>query len=147
MHEVTLQSLQQLWCCYMLVARSKWCMKWGNLRGTSLEYLEKAVCGAGLFSFPSVCFILINFKCQNENCFHSEQGMALFELKKNLKSRRASVFPWFLAGAQTLLGALSTSDCPDGLSRLAPDTSKCGNKPVGWLPSWVSDVLWLYFNE
>lgn len=82
---MTLQSLQQLWCCYMLVARSKWCMKWGNLRGVSLERLEKAVHGTVLFSFPAACLILINFSCQNENSFHSEQKMALFE-KKNPKT-------------------------------------------------------------
>lgn len=106
MHEVTLQSLQQLWCRYMLAARSKWCMKWGNLIGTSLECLEKAMHGAVLFSFPTACFILINFSCQNENSFHSELEMALFE--KNLEKRGASVFPWFLSGSRTLLGALST---------------------------------------
>lgn len=81
MHDVTLQSLQQLWCCYMLVAGSKWCMKWGNLIGTSLECLEKAVHGAVLFAFPAECFILINFSRQNENSFHSELEMALFEKK------------------------------------------------------------------
>lgn len=68
--------------------------------------------GAVLFSFPTACFILINFSCQNENSFHSELEMALFE--KNLENRGASVFPWFLSGSRTLLGALSTSELPDG---------------------------------
>lgn len=59
------------------------------------------MCGAVLFSFPAAWFILINFSCQNENSFHSDQEMALFE-KNPLESRGASVFPWLLAGAQTL---------------------------------------------
>lgn len=95
--------------------------------------------GAVLFSFPAAWFILTNFSRQNENSFHSEQELALFET--NLESRGASVFPWFLPGAQTLLGALSTSELPDGHGAgpkwLACDTSKIGNKPVGWLPSGV----------
>lgn len=33
---------------------------------------------------------------------------------QKLGSRGASEFPCFLAGAQTLLGALSTSELPDG---------------------------------
>lgn len=44
------------------------------------------------------------------------------------------MFPWFLAGAQTLLGVLSTSELPDGheagLSWLACDASNVG---TNWL--------------
>lgn len=49
--------------------------------------------------------------------------------KNKFRSRGASEFPWFSAGAQTLLGALSTSELSDGhragLNWLACDTSKC----------------------
>lgn len=76
-------------------------------------------------------------------------------LKKNRESRGASVFLWFLAGAQTLLGALSTSELPDGHRAVSagcwPELAGLWHiqmgEQTGWLPSWVSDVLWLYFNE
>lgn len=110
MHEVTLQSLQQLWCCYMLVARSKSCMKWGNLRGASLDCLEKAMCGAVLFSFPAAWLILYKCFMSKWKLFSFRPGNG-FIWKKYMEGRGASVFPWFLAGAQTLSGALSTSSC------------------------------------
>lgn len=85
--------------------------------------------GLCCFHFQQRGLYFINVSCQNENSLHSDQEMALYE-KKYMEGRGASVFPWFLAGAQTLSGALSTLELPGGHGA-GLNWLDCGNPNVG----------------